>query len=310
MSIKPEPALNLSLAAENGGLMQLSGPDALAFAQAQFANDLTLLADGCWQWSLWLSPKGRVLALFALLRLDARTLLLWLPDHPAEDLAQALQRFRFRSKVEITVLDTAQLLIGLDAPAHWGWNAVGSRAWIESDAQGGWARAVLDLGGQQPRTLCLEARADTAAAPASAEVATRWRAEDIAHGLPRLQAESVDAFTPHMLSLDRLGAFSVKKGCYPGQEIVARTHFLGQAKRGLLRLAFDRPVSPGARLAGEDGAGAQVVSVVAAGEGVEALAVGPREAVSPRWRSEDGAEATVLPLLAGLARGADGQAAR
>ena len=80
MTIKPEPALNLPHRLENPGLVQLSGRDALSFAQSQFANDVTQLADGQWQWNLWLSAKGRVLALFALVRLDAQTLLLWLPD--------------------------------------------------------------------------------------------------------------------------------------------------------------------------------------------------------------------------------------
>ena len=60
-----------------------------------------------------------------------------------------------------------------------------------------------------------------------------WLADDLAHGLPRLDESQREAWTPQMLSLERLHAFSLKKGCYPGQEIVARTHYLGQAKRAL-----------------------------------------------------------------------------
>ena len=96
MMIKPEPALNLPHLLETGGVLQLSGRDALAFAQAQFANDAASLADGHWQWSLWLSAKGRVLALFALVRIDAQRLVLWLPDVFAESFADALQRFPHR----------------------------------------------------------------------------------------------------------------------------------------------------------------------------------------------------------------------
>ena len=62
------------------------------------------------------------------------------------------------------------------------------------------------------------------------------QAFDLEHGLPRLPASQAEHWTPQQLSLERLGAFSVKKGCYPGQEIVARTHFLGKAKRGLALL--------------------------------------------------------------------------
>ena len=62
----------------------------------------------------------------------------------------------------------------------------------------------------------------------------RWFAHDLHAGLPRLPASQREQWTPQQLSLERLHAFSVKKGCYPGQEIVARTHFLGKAKRGLV----------------------------------------------------------------------------
>ena len=65
----------------------------------------------------------------------------------------------------------------------------------------------------------------------SASVEARWRDADIQHGLPRLSETQIELWTPQMLSLEQLNAFSLKKGCYPGQEIVARTHYLGQAKR-------------------------------------------------------------------------------
>ena len=62
---------------------------------------------------------------------------------------------------------------------------------------------------------------------------------DIEHGLPRLSETQSELWTPQMLSLERLGAFSLKKGCYPGQEIVARTHYLGQAKRHIRLVRAD-----------------------------------------------------------------------
>ncbi len=301
MTIKPEPALNLLHALDSGGVLQLSGRDALAFAQAQFANDVTLLADGQWQWSLWLSAKGRVQAVFALLRLDAQTLLLWLPDLAPESFAEQLRRFRFRSRLEISALADAQAMIGFESPAQRGLQARGNIADLVRDPQGGWSRVALDMGGVSPRVLCLGAQAD-AGVRADAAAIARWRMDDLAHGLPRLDDDGVDAFTPHMLGLERLGAFSVKKGCYPGQEIVARTHFLGQAKRGPLRFRLEAGAVPGARLAAADGSIAQRVSVARWGERVEALAVGPRDVPPQLWRAEDGSEAVILPLLEGLAR--------
>src|SRR5690606_25505940 len=98
-----------------------------------------------------------------------------------------------------------------------------------------------DFGGAGgPRTLAVT----TGATPDDPGAAARSRACDLAHGLPRLDAEPAGQWTPQQLSLDRLRAYSVKKGCYPGQEIVARTHFLGQAKRGVVRLGADRRITP------------------------------------------------------------------
>lgn len=209
-----------------GGVLALDGPEAEAFAHAQFMSDVKALAPGHWQWSGWLTPKGRVIALFALLRPAPGRLRLWLPDHPAAALGDALRRYVFRAKVAITV-DA-----GLAASAAF---AAAPAAGDALAAFDGDTRFALDLGGDGlPRTLQLGPpgtgdRED----PAAVE---RWRAADLRLGLPRLDPALDESWTPQMLSLDRLGAYSVKKGCYPGQEIVARTHFLGQAKRGLVAL--------------------------------------------------------------------------
>ena len=87
-------------------MLTLEGRDAAAFAQAQFMNDVAVLAPGHWQWNGWLTPKGRVIALFALLKFDEQTLWLLLPDADPAELAAQLQRFVFRSKVRIAVGDT------------------------------------------------------------------------------------------------------------------------------------------------------------------------------------------------------------
>src|SRR5690242_10771866 len=85
------PSTSFALAGHR--LLALQGPDAVRFAHAQFMSDVAGLADGHWQWSGWLTPKGRVIALFALLRLDAQRLWLLLPDADPDALAAQLQRF-------------------------------------------------------------------------------------------------------------------------------------------------------------------------------------------------------------------------
>jgi folate-binding protein YgfZ len=300
MSIKPHSPETRWNALPCGGALTLHGADALRFAQAQFANDITGLRDGQWQWNSWLTAKGRVIALFALLRIDAQSLLLWLPDFPAEDLASRLTRMRFRSKVEIQTLEPGCVAAAMATPESVGSTAQHAQLEIELGDDGAWQRIVLDLSASQPRSLVLTATASSLTEPDAAFIA-QWAGEDIAHGLPRLGSQHVEAFTPQMLGLERLPAFSVKKGCYPGQEVVARTHFLGQAKRTLIRLRLQHPLEPGNELQSRDGR-AQIISTVQAHDRLEALAVATANAEAS-WHGEEGQIlATTLPLLDGLAR--------
>lgn len=271
-------------------LVAFSGRDALAFAQAQTMNDVVALADGQWHWNGWLTAKGRVIALFAVIRIDGDTLWLLVPDADADDLAARLRRFQFRSKLAIEVRDDLRVAgrlsaSGLASGNHW----VGSAdEGIELDLSG-----LMD-GGMPGRSLRI---APGLHPGANAALLARWRCMDLAHGLPRLDPSQSEQWTPQQLSLERLNAFSVKKGCYPGQEIVARTHFLGQAKRGLALVRADAPLEPAMDLP----LGEQVVGTVVSTCGDLGLAVLPRDlhANSPgmaeaSWRLE--------PVHDGLAR--------
>lgn len=304
MPIKPDPSLNLLHTRESGGLVQLAGRDALVFAQSMFANDVTLLHDDTWQWNLHLSPKGRVIALFALLRLNHENLLLWLPDFPAAALAQKLVRMRFRSKLEITTLDEASVTGAFAAPSALGFAAAGNRSHVHNDAQGNWTRILLDLGGDGgDRTVSIAREAGLASATFDPAVDARWRMQDIAHGLPRLGPAHVETFTPQMLRLDRLHAYSVKKGCYPGQEIVARTHFLGHAKRQLTRLGFEPGHDPVMAIQTTPQGRIEPVCQARTGANAEALVVAPVLEVETTLDLEEAqTSARVLPLLDGVAR--------
>lgn len=297
-------------------LLTLSGRDAVAFAQAQTMNDVTALGEGGWQWSGWLTAKGRISALFALLRPQPDTVWLLLPDAGGSDqvirdsasgshadpatLAAALRRFVFRSKLSIEVREDLHISGRFAAPAQ----ARAARAAVESDGS-----VEMDWSGDgDARTL----RIGAIAAPADPDALRRWRAADLRHGLPRLDASQREQWTPQQLSLERLGAFSVKKGCYPGQEIVARTHFLGQAKRGLALI--DTGAMPSAPAVGDslpDAAGQPLGSVISTAGDV-ALAVLPLDAavdpsqVSAPANTEHSAHGGVLwkrlGLLSGMAR--------
>ncbi|MEF3081280.1 folate-binding protein [Luteimonas sp. SMYT11W] len=266
--------------------LTLRGRDCIAFVQAQFMSDVAALGDGQWQWSGWLTPKGRVIALFAVLRHSAEQLDLIVLDADVNALATSLKRYVFRSKVSIEVPDDLSASGRFAVPSI----AQGATAAI------GTTGIELDVGTTAaPRTLVLGQAASGIAHDAEAQL--RWRAFDIAHGLPRLDADQREQWTPQQLSLERLRAFSVAKGCYPGQEIVARTHFLGQAKRGLAVLRSAAGAAPGDDVrAGEQALG-KVVSVA----GDLALAVLPLE--RPGAPLQIGAiDAVDAPLLDGLAR--------
>jgi tRNA-modifying protein YgfZ len=275
-------------------LVALSGRDAVAFAQAQTMNDVAALRDGEWHWNGWLTAKGRVIALFALIRIDAETLWLLLPDADAESFADQLRRFLFRSKLTILVRDDLQIAGRLRASDlasgdHW---AGDPEIAIELDLSG-----TLDAD-HPGRSLRI---GPMAGAPAEASSLGQWRRNDLEHGWPRLEASQAEQWTPQQLSLDRLHAYSVKKGCYPGQEIVARTHFLGQAKRGLALVQTPIALSAGAELV--SGA-APVGTVISACEDI-ALAVAPLDLQAPETDegpAGGGALWTIRPLWSGLAR--------
>lgn len=264
----------------------LEGRDAEAFAHAQFMSDVKSLGYGEWQWSGWLTPKGRVIALFALLKLSEERIGLLLLDAEPEAFGTMLRRYVFRSKVAILVQEHLRVCGSFLTPSEAAGNVVA----------GDWDRGIeLDLGGHGgARTLRIVANTG---APANAEALARWSAFDLEHGLPRLPPSQLEQWTPQMLSLERLRAFSVKKGCYPGQEIVARTHFLGQAKRGLALFEAETPIAPGSEVR----AGERALGTVISSEATLALAVLPLERGATALLAE-GVLLRERPLLGGLAR--------
>lgn len=268
----------------------LEGRDASAFAQAQTMNDVIALPDGHWHWNGWLDAKGRVQALFALAKVSPERLWLLLLDEPGAAFAEALRRFVFRSRVAIAVRED------LGAFGEFGTTATPSAAPADALLTRTDAEYGLDLSSPSvPRRLWVRPRDEARPDP---EAGARWREADLRHGLPRWPAGREHAWTPHMLSLDRLRAFSVKKGCYPGQEIVARTHFLGRSKRQAWWLEGEG-LQAGAAI--ED-AQARVIGEVVetTTDGREALAVAALEA--PGTVRVTGNMAVASVPLPGLAR--------
>ena len=243
----------------SSSVIELAGADAAAFAHAQFSSDVASLADGHWQWSAWLSPQGRVRWFFALLKYAPDRLVVVLRGGDAETLCVSLRRFVMRSKVQIRVVDDA-IPCGVFEE-----HAAAATSTMERSVD----RTLIRLPGS--RAILLGAARDDSDDHAIA----RWRLADIRDGIVELAPAFEDAALPQWLGLDRLGAVSVRKGCYPGQEIMSRLHFKGGNKRSLYRVAIesDNLPTPGAALAGDAGHVGHVVMAERDGDRIAALAI-------------------------------------
>lgn len=254
------------------GLLELAGPDAFAFARGQFTSDVQL-APGHWQWSAWLDPQGRVRSFGALLAAGEQRLLLWLPLGDAPALAAALLPFRFRSRLEINSVEAALLVAPGEAPQAGAFTSDGP----------GWR---LGLAGGRAAWL-RPGPADAADAPALAA----WRREDIAAGLPWLDAAVSGRFVPQALDLERLDAIRFDKGCFPGQEVAARLHFRGGNKRHPLALTgAGTPPAPGTPVNAAEGpaVGTVLYSATAGTQRFECLAVVHQDADATALQLADG----------------------
>ena len=231
VTFKANPMPSLLPRLSGYSILAVEGPDSGAFLQSQTMNDVNSLAPGSWHWNGWLNAKGRLIALFALFHAEPGLYLALLPDFPVSELRERLQRYVFRSKVSLRHAEEFSCASDLSP----GQPTATCRDVAVGNRNAGWQ---FDMSGDHvARHLFVLPANDASLAPPDPDSQARWFANDLAHGLPRLEADQSEAWTPQMLSLDRLGAFSLKKGCYPGQEIVARTHYLGKARRGLARVA-------------------------------------------------------------------------
>ncbi len=232
-------------------LIEIQGDDAVAFANAQFCNDVLALQVGAWQYNAWLNPQGRVHAFFALLRPRETRLVLILRGGDADEMAADLARYKFRSKVDIRTLSNwhAQGISGAQAVAHQAdadlfSNASGAKKILHADdwfaiAQAGSEPRLLSLTAAQPEPFALASDDRTRDSNA-------WLLADICAGLPHLESATRDEFLPQALGLERLDTISFNKGCYPGQEVVARVHFKGGNKRQMHMIEFAAQPSPAA----------------------------------------------------------------
>lgn len=241
------------------GVLLLEGADAAAFLHGQVTADVLGLPPGHATLAALCSPQGRVIAVVRIGRL-ARGLAVLLPRELAAPVAERLRRYVLRASVSIH--DASSEL----APAG---RSAGAGAWPAAAA--GWESLQLSDG----RTLAIGPVAGPAESPAAGAPAGAWDARCVALGEPEVYATTGELWVPQMLNLDLLNAVSLNKGCYTGQEIVARVQHLGRIKRRMFRYRFAGVAAPaaGSALFHGDTEVARVVRVAGGPEDGELLAV-------------------------------------
>lgn len=264
-------------------LVAVEGDDAEEFLQGQLTNDIRQVSDARAQVSAWCTPKGRVFTCLLVFR-HHRRLLLQLPRTLAPQAMGRLRLFVLRARVTLEDVSDEIRRIGVV-----GKHAESCLAQALGDLPDGVDAVrssgdvtIVRLRGHRPRYEVVGPWSAIAplwdacravAAPAGADA---WELLDIEAGVANIGPDTSDAFVPQMLNLDRIDGVSFTKGCYVGQEIVARTQHLGRIKRRMYR-AHRRGgarVEPGDTLEGED-LRAQVVDAKTTDDGMALLAVIP-----------------------------------
>jgi folate-binding protein YgfZ len=262
------------------GLLRAAGEDARAFLHAQLTNDIENLLPGQARYAGWCSAKGRLLATFLVVPYSGG-FLLQLSRDLVPTVAKRLSMFVLRSKLKIT-----------DVSAEWGqygqWSDDGPNPLAVQEQEG-----TITVGVEAGRALVLTAGASERQAPKRSE--EDWSLAEVRAGRVLIAQSTQDQFVPQMVNLELAGGVDFRKGCYPGQEIVARAQYRGEVKRRMYRLK-GAVLKPGQELYSDDAPGQPSGTVVnAAGE--ESLAVLQTSAVEAKSAIRAQPQAAALEVL-------------
>lgn len=217
-------------------VIRARGADAGSFLQGQLTNDVLLMKTDEARLSAWCSAKGRMLASFVVIKLSAEEFLLILSRDLLAATLKRLKMFVLRAKCELTDASGEICVEGLaGAIAQNAINTVALRAYsMPAIRQNDSEILVLLPAGQIAEKKVSRALKINTTAPqdsANAQHLATWNALEISSGIARLTAAVSEAFVPQMLNYESVGGVNFKKGCYPGQEVVARSQFRGTLKR-------------------------------------------------------------------------------
>jgi folate-binding protein YgfZ len=293
----------------HSGLIEFAGGDAEGFLQGQLSCDVRQASPGQALYGGYCSPKGRLLATFLLWRSEA-SFYMQLPAALREPIQKRLGMFVLRSRVKLSDASDALIRLGLAGPGApaavqeiLGRSPSGRLA--VADAEG---ITVIRLSDQRFELVSSPERAvslwDALAERATPAGAAAWEWHEIREGIPLVLPLNQDQFVPQMANLELMGGVSFQKGCYPGQEIVARTHYLGRLKRRmyLAHLESETAPAPGDEVYAPDTPGQAVGTIVRAAPapegGFDLLAVAQMSSAAAgnlSWKSPGGPVLRLLP---------------
>jgi len=235
----------------NLGLIKASGEDVQIFLHGQFTNDLNQVTPNTSQLSSYCNPKGRMLSIFRVFMQDDDYFLLMRRD-VIEPVLKRLTMFKLMAKVELTDVSDELVIFGIAGP-----NA--DSILKENNLP---VPDEIDLSIQENKVTIIRIQSESSrlifiSSPENAatiwkllsNILTKstsnvWNLHDICNGVAQVTAETSEAFIPQMVNLELIGGVNFQKGCYPGQEIVARTHYLGKPNRRMYRISIDTNTCP------------------------------------------------------------------
>jgi folate-binding protein YgfZ len=268
-------------------VLRADGADAQNFLQGQFSNDIRLVSKARAQLSAYCNAKGRMFAIFLIFQDTDGVYYLQLPAALAEPTLKRLRMFILRAKVKLDFADSRFGRIGLSGPNAEALlkNTLGSLPTNTYDSISSEDVTVIRLPGPYARfelfapLTRLTPLWQVFSATAVPVGAGPWSWLEIMAGTPVILPGTVEEFVPQMANLELVGGVSFTKGCYPGQEIVARMHYLGRLKQRMFRahIESDRTPQPGNLLYASDmpdqSAGTVVSAEPAPNGGYDLLAV-------------------------------------
>lgn len=291
----------------SSGLLQFDGPDVRAFLQGQLTSNIAALAPSNSQYSGYCTPKGRLLACMLLWQ-DAGSYRMMLPLEITEPIRKRLAMYILRAKVKAVDISDKHILFGIAGTDAASAVAACAGAVPGSNHEVTHTNGVCALKLPVNRYLLVASLSGASAIEsalqkhAAASPESWWSRLDIEAGIPSVVAATQEQFVPQTVNFDAIGAVSFDKGCYPGQEIVARAHYLGRVKQRMVRarIVSQEPPRAGDKLYsatyGDQASGMIVTAVSNQAGSHEALAVVQAADTEVHHRSLDGPLLHMLPL--------------